>query len=427
MQSELISMFEKLARDDTPIVRRFSAKNVAAFAAVVDDKVLLEKLMPIFQGLVTDDQATVKTPAIESMHLIMKRITPKQANESLRTIYIACTEDRLWKIRAATAGNFGDCVQYFPPEVIHKEILPTFIALLSDSEHQVRAAIVKHVDLMYSLIPEADYDTKVVPLLKTLVDDSNTTVRANLSAAIMNLLPKLKGKLADKVLKLVTEHLLQDEFAECRLNVSNGGEVPPAAGCLFIYLPLFVASHSIYCTIHQVLLNMSNFFNLSKEAIHATLLPAIKSVKNDKHWRIRRAVLEGIPNLAKNISQDEFSTHFLDLYMTALEDPVNAVRMCCGSCLQHLCKIYGEKWTVAHFIPKINNMWDHAVGYQQKVTVLYSIQCIASEFTDANVFKELVTRVIKGMLDDTPNVQFIAIQTMIKILPHVDTKYVVFS
>jgi hypothetical protein len=151
------------------------------------------------------------------------------------------------------------------------------------------------------------------------------------------------------------------------------------------------------------------------------LLPAIKKIKSDKHWRIRKAALEGIPNLAKNLSHSEFGTNFLDFYQQAFEDTVSAIRVCCGSCVQQLCKTYGEKWTTENFVPRLVSLWDHASGYQQKLTVLYAIQNLAMEFNDKGIFKDLVTKCCYGLKDPTPNVQLVAAQTLMKLIPLLDS------
>ena len=150
------------------------------------------------------------------------------------------------------------------------------------------------------------------------------------------------------------------------------------------------------------------------------LLPAIKKIKSDKHWRTRKALLEGIPNLAKNLSKEEFGAYFLETYISALEDPVCSIRTCCGSCLQQLCKIYGEEWSSLYIIPKVLSLWDRSEGYQQKITVMHVIQDVANDITNKKVFQDLLSRVVNGLQHPTPNIQVVAIQTIIKLLPLLD-------
>ena len=48
-----------------------------------------------------------------------------------------------------------------------------------------------------------------------------------------------------------------------------------------------------------VLKKLSLLAPVNSDIIKNTILPAVQEIANDKHWRIREAVLDGLPNMAK--------------------------------------------------------------------------------------------------------------------------------
>ena len=60
--------------------------------------------------------------------------------------------------------------------------------------------------------------------------------------------------------------------------------------------------------------------------LSTNLLPAITELAQDHKWRVRLAIIEYIPKLAKQLGESFFNEELLSLCMSWLWDPVYAIR-----------------------------------------------------------------------------------------------------
>jgi serine/threonine-protein phosphatase 2A regulatory subunit A len=56
LQSDLRALFAHLCRDDTPMVRRAAAQNLASFARIVEPDLVPSEFLPLFQYLTQDGE-----------------------------------------------------------------------------------------------------------------------------------------------------------------------------------------------------------------------------------------------------------------------------------------------------------------------------------------------------------------------------------
>ena len=58
LRGDLRALFAHLCRDDTPMVRRAAAQNLAAFARIVEPDLVPTEFLPLFQYLTQDGERT---------------------------------------------------------------------------------------------------------------------------------------------------------------------------------------------------------------------------------------------------------------------------------------------------------------------------------------------------------------------------------
>ena len=107
-QSALRAQFGHLVHDDTPMVRRQAANNLAKFVKHMPVAVVINDMIPLFQHLASDDQDSVRLLTVEVL-IAIAEIIPKEEQPShgvllsaLRTLF----EDKSWRVRYMVADRF---------------------------------------------------------------------------------------------------------------------------------------------------------------------------------------------------------------------------------------------------------------------------------------------------------------------------------
>lgn len=108
------------------------------------------------------------------------------------------------------------------------------------------------------------------------------------------------------------------------------------------------------------------------ELLSQSLLPAIVELAEDKQWRVRLAIIEFMPLLAKQLVRATVAwlhacvthvrglqgvTFFNDklgsLCMSWLTDSVHAIRDAATANLRQLAEVFGSSWATSHVIPTV--------------------------------------------------------------------------
>ena len=108
LKQALRQQFAQLVRDDTPMVRRQAANNLAKFVKEMTTPIVLEEMVPLFQHLANDDQDSVRLLTVDILVSIAENV-PKaqQANHGvLLTALRNLFEDKSWRVRYMVADRF---------------------------------------------------------------------------------------------------------------------------------------------------------------------------------------------------------------------------------------------------------------------------------------------------------------------------------
>lgn len=91
-----------------------------------------------------------------------------------------------------------------------------------------------------------------------------------------------------------------------------------------------------------------------------SLLPAIEELAEDKHWRVRLAIIEYIPLLASQLGSEFFEEKLGPQCMKWLEDSVFSIREAATKNLQKLAQEFGPEWAKEHLVSRVR-----ALGQQE--------------------------------------------------------------
>lgn len=142
-QEGLRQQFHQLVHDDTPMVRRQAANNLAKFVKSMPAAVVIEDMIPLFQHLAGDDQDSVRLLTVEVLIAIAEAV-PKEQQSShgvLLTALRSLFEDKSWRVRYMVADRFEKVAKAVDDEVIARDLVPAFVKLLKDNEAEVRSAV----------------------------------------------------------------------------------------------------------------------------------------------------------------------------------------------------------------------------------------------------------------------------------------------
>ena len=86
-----------------------------------------------------------------------------------------------------------------------------------------------------------------------------------------------------------------------------------------------------------------------------SLLPAIEELSEDKHWRVRLAIIQHIPLLAGQLGADFFQEKLGNQCLKWLEDQVASIREAATVTLQKIAQEFGPDWARDNLVPRVRH------------------------------------------------------------------------
>jgi serine/threonine-protein phosphatase 2A regulatory subunit A len=199
-----------------------------------------------------------------------------------------------------------------------------------------------------------------MPCIRDLSTDTSQHVRAALGTQISGLAPLLgKDSTIEHLLPLFLQ-LLKDEFPDVRLNIISKLEMVNAGA----FLPSLYRAAKAHPSLLRTVIGI--------ELLSKALLPAIVQLAEDKQWRVRQAIIEYIPLLAKQLGVQFFDDQLANLCMNWLGDPVFSIREAATVNLRKLAEVFGVDWAKSTIIPKVLAMGSN-VNYLFRMTTVFAV------------------------------------------------------
>lgn len=375
LQEQLRRDFGHLVHDETPMVRRQSATNLAKFLKEMPAAVVVEEMIPMFQHLAQDDQDSVRLLTVEVL-ISIAEVVPKEQQSShgvLLTALRSLIEDKSWRVRYMIADRFEKIAKAVDEEVVSRDLVPAFVKLLKDNEAEVRTAIAGQIPGFCALVERTTLLNEIMGSIEDLVSDSSQHVRAALGTQISGLAPILgKQETIDHLLPMFLQ-MLKDEFPEVRLHIISKLEL-----------------------VNKV---------IGIDLLSQSLLPAIVQLAEDKQWRVRLAIIEYIPLLASQLGVKFFDEKLSSLCMSWLGDTVFSIREAATHNLKKLTEVFGVEWASEAIIPKVMAMGNHP-NYLYRMTTCFAITTLATVVSMDVIGKNILPMLDKLVVDDIPNIRF---------------------
>lgn len=400
-QRELLrSQLDTLLGDDTPVVRKALAAALPDLVRAVSLDALSTFVLPVWKKLVGDDQDIVRVVALEATVHMARGLAQTGINDQIHTQVVptihSAVEDRSWRARQAIAKEYAELSRAVvgdggqrSMEALQHDLLPGFVSLLQDNEAEVRAAACKSFAEYCDIVGPAVFVQHLVPCAHSLAPDTVPGVRIALATATLSLAPKLGQELFVKNLMPLLERFLIDPNApdtKVRLAILQRLDVIGA------WLP-----------------GMAESF-----------LPIIVQLRDDENWRVRKAVVEALPVLAEHMGLELFESRLLPHYFSAFKDRVCEVRLAATASLRQLAKVAGGAWTQEKVLPRIKAIYDESTFYLIRLAVLQALKALAQEDCPDVLVSAMLSLMITGTQDKTPNVRFTAAQALARVSQLVD-------
>ncbi len=180
------------------------------------------------------------------------------------------------------------------------------------------------------------------------------------------------------------------------------------------------------------------------DLLSQSLLPAIAELAQDVKWRVRLAIIEHLPMLAKHLGKEFFtmdgngegnhslgelspSTNLsgtlslMQLSVNWLSDEVFQIRKAAADNLFRLSQQFGIAWTTAQVLPTLQKLKSQP-KFSQRLTALYAVQVLLGYKTDKQsivdgdldfVYRSLLRVVFDLSSDVVPNIRLNAAKTLI--------------
>ncbi|KAJ3357795.1 hypothetical protein HDU83_002923 [Entophlyctis luteolus] len=388
-QDDLRALYGALCKDETPMVRRAAATNLAHSEKLTKPHVVNE-MFPLFSALAQDEQDSVRLLTVEGLISIAEILTPEETKSLLLIILRNMCIDKSWRVRYMIAERFVAVSKAVGADIIKEDLIHAFVQVLKDNEAEVRTAastqspglkIVRKARFS-AIIDKETVLREIIPCIRELVSDSSQHVRAALATEISSLAPILgKEQTIEHLLPLFLL-LLKDDASEVRLNI----------------------------------ISKLDKVNDGIELLSQSLLPAIVELAEDKQWRVRLAIIENIPLLASQLGVKFFDEKLGTLCMSWLGDCVYSIREAATVNLKKLTEVFGYDWAKQTIIPKVLIMGQHS-NYLYRITTIFALSILAT-VVNGEVLKDLIIPTLNSLaVDPIPNIRFNVAKSLEKLIP----------
>jgi serine/threonine-protein phosphatase 2A regulatory subunit A len=184
--------FEKLVKDDTPMVRRGAAQSLSILSDCLNDAELAKSwLLPQLKALLQDDNDSVKIQAVGASAKVARLI---QDSETVRTEIVpplrAAVDNKMvsWRLRFSVAEVAAELAGHVPREIADTDVIGYYVSLLQDKEPEVRSEAVAKLPTLAKNCSPNEIVEKILPVLNTYtVNDASQHVKGSLALAICEL------------------------------------------------------------------------------------------------------------------------------------------------------------------------------------------------------------------------------------------------
>lgn len=147
------------------------------------------------------------------------------------------------------------------------------------------------------------------------------------------------------------------------------------------------------------------------DLLNQALLPSIIDLAEDSKWRVRYAIIELIPKLARNLGNEFFNDKLNGVCIGWLNDNVYAVREAATKNLCELVTCFGEIWAMDFVIPRIERMLVHT-NYLHRITAVHCMESLIKVLSVKSIESVILQMLNQASSDSVANVRLTVAKTI---------------
>lgn len=263
-----ISVFRQviqLSREEPPTVRRSALTALSELGNAVPVELIPEWISAI-ETISRDEEESVRAACAGSYVTALKTTSHAARSAVVNDFVRACIQscdDHSWRVRMAFAHVIADNVNEFTGSNL-SDIRSCALKYISDSDLEVRSAIIGKWAFLIDESGDESFVERLVKHVERAANDTSENVRLSLASSFSE--SCIKTTVPVETVLNIFLTLLRDDSSSVRLKALS-------------HLP-----------------NLTRIINST--VLKFSILPALKELLSDRNWRLRRSVIELIPEIS---------------------------------------------------------------------------------------------------------------------------------
>lgn len=108
------------------------------------------------------------------------------------------------------------------------------------------------------------------------------------------------------------------------------------------------------------------------ESLHEQFIPSLTelALANDKNWRIKLALMEKFPAMARQLGLQFFEARLSSMCEAWLSDKIYSIREAAIKNYSELCDVFGPEWASQHVVPRFTSLQSDESFIKRQVALL---------------------------------------------------------
>ncbi|KAL5070652.1 hypothetical protein RYX36_021539 [Vicia faba] len=433
--SALLPPLEAFCSVEETCVRDKAVESLCRIGSQMRESDLVEYFIPLVKRLAAGEWFTARVSACGLFHIAYPS-APEATKTELRSIYSQLCQDDMPMVRRSAATNLGKFAATVEYTHLKADIMSIFDDLTQDDQDSVRLLAVEGCAALGKLLEPQDCVAHILPVIVNFSQVLGYRLNFDNSELIGENSTMLMDRNASD-LWIATDEAVKSigiERGKEELSSDSSQHVRSALASVIMGMAPVLGKEA---TIEQLLpiflsLLKDEFPDLFLQVIgidllSQSLLPAIVELAEDRHWRVRLAIIEYIPLLASQLGVGFFDDKLGALCMQWLQDKVHSIREAAANNLKRLAEEFGPEWAMQHIIPQVLEMTNNP-HYLYRMTILRAISLLAPVMGSEVTCSKLLPAVLltPGCLIPcrVPNIKFNVAKVLESIFPIVDQSVV---
>ncbi|CAH8619859.1 unnamed protein product [Schistosoma rodhaini] len=444
---ELLDFLRRLAKDETPMVRRAVAARLGELALAMSVGQSSEK--PSADGetssQISEHNSSSMTSSITESKMLTNEVVSLNGGQ---VSYGVAADERLTNDSIAekpsTHANPPQSDDFtLDPEKERSYIItilvPLFVRLVDDEQESVRLMAVESiVQLAQALGPE-ESEGYLIDLIQQATTDRSWRVRCVVADKFTEIQTAMGLRVSRERLVPFFMKLLHDEEAEVRAFAA--GKVKAFAKCL-LGLPVDTDINTTDKTINSDTkdcknssttitsdnkimeidekfesvndLNDNNSLGSKDDIIMLQLLPAIKSLTNESNTHVKSSLASAILGLAPLIGKNLTIEHLLPIFLAQLNDDNPEVRLNVISNLEQVNSIIGIDHLTINLLPAIIQLSEDP-KWRVRLAIIEYMPLLAEQLGLEFFNNQLVDLCLSWLIDQVYAIREAAVDNLVNL------------